>query len=73
MIQNSQELKATLDRIEYFQKQVEKLRQVETNPRNYELSAGGFLAEIERMNLEVHHFLVDDMFIYMNQSKQYAA
>ena len=73
MIQNSQELKTTLDRIEYFQKQVEKLRQVETNPRNYELSAGGFLAEIERMNLEVHHFLADDMFIYMNQSKQYAA
>ena len=73
MIQNSQELKAMLDRIEYFQKQVEKLRQVETNPRNYELSAGGFLAEIERMNLEVHHFLVSDMFIYMNQSKQYAA
>ena len=73
MIQNSQELKTTLDRIEYFQKQVEKLRQVETNPRNYELSAGGFLAEIERMNLEVHHFLVGDMFIYMNQSKQYAA
>lgn len=73
MIQNSQELKATLDRIEYFQKQVEKLRQVETNPRNYELSAGGFLAEIEQMNLEVHHFLIHDMFIYMNQSKQYAA
>ena len=73
MIQNSQELKTTLDRIEYFQKQVEKLRQVETNPRNYELSAGGFLAEIERMNLEVHHFLADGMFIYMNQSKQYAA
>ena len=73
MIQNSQELKATLDRIEYFQKQVEKLRQVETNPRNYELSAGGFLAEIERMNLEVHHFLADDMFISMNQSKQYVA
>ena len=73
MIHNSQELKATLDRIEFFQKQVEKLRQVETNPRNYELSAGGFLAEIERMNLEVHHFLADDMFIYVNQPRQYAA
>ena len=33
MIQNNQELKATLDRIERFEKQVEKLRQVETNPR----------------------------------------
>lgn len=73
MIQNDQELKTTLDRIEYFQKQVEKLQQVETNPRNYELSAGGFLAEIERMTLEVHHFLADDVFIPVNQSLQYAA
>ncbi len=72
MIQNSQELKATLDRIEYFQKQVEKLQQVETDLRNYELSAGGFLAEIERMRFEVYYFLADDMFISMSQSKQYA-
>ena len=57
MIQNDQELKATLNRIERFQKQVEKLQQVETNPRNYELSAGGFLAEIDRMNLEVAEYL----------------
>lgn len=57
MIQNDQELKATLNRIERFQKQVEKLQQVETNPRNYELSAGGFLAEIDRMNLEVREYL----------------
>ena len=57
MIQNDQEFKATLNRIERFQKQVEKLQQVETNPRNYELSAGGFLAEIGRMNLEVAEYL----------------
>ena len=57
MIQNEQELKATLNRIERFQKQVEKLQQVETNPRNYELSAGGFLSEIDRMNLEVAEYL----------------
>ena len=57
MIQNNQELKATLDRIERFQKQVEKLQEVETNPRNYELSTGGFLAEIDRMNLEVREYL----------------
>ncbi len=59
MIQNHQELKATLNRIERFQKQVEKLQQVETNPRNYELSAGGFLADIDRMNLEVAEYLSD--------------
>ena len=73
MIQNNQELKATLDRIERFEKQVEKLRQVETNPRSYELSAGGFLAEVDRMNLEVQHYLISNMFMYVTQSKQYAA
>ena len=73
MIQNNQELKATLDRIECFEKQVEKLRQVETNPRNYELSAGGFLAEIDRMNFEVQQYLIGNVFMYVPQSNQYAA
>ena len=73
MIQNNQELKATLDRIERFEKQVEKLRQVETNPRNYELSAGGFLAEIDRMNLEVRCYLISSMFMDVPQARQYAA
>ena len=58
MIQNNQELEATLERIERFQKQVEKIREVETNPRNYELSAGGFLAEIDRMHLELVEYLL---------------
>ena len=57
MIQNNQELETTLARIRHFQKQIEKLREVETNPRNYELSAGGFLSEIDRMNLEVAAYL----------------
>ena len=57
MIQNSQELEATLTRIRHFQKQIEKLREVETNPQNYRLSAGGFFAEIDRMNLEVSAYL----------------
>jgi len=57
MIRNGQELEATKERIGYFQQQVEKLRQVETNPQNYRLSAGGFLAEIDRMNLEVREYL----------------
>ena len=35
MIHNDQELEATIERIRYFQQQVEKLRQVETNPQNY--------------------------------------
>ena len=57
MIQNNQEFEATLERIERFQKIVEKLKAFETNPRNYELSSGGFLAEIDRMNLEVGEYL----------------
>ena len=57
MIQNAQELETTLARIRHFEKIVEKLREVETNPQNYRLSAGGFLAEIARMNLEVRAYL----------------
>jgi hypothetical protein len=57
MIRNDQELEAIKERIGYFQHQVEKLRQVETNPQNYRLSAGGYLAEIDRMNLEVREYL----------------
>ena len=50
MIKNDQELQATLERIRYFQQQVEKLRQVETNPTNYRLSASGYLTEIDQMH-----------------------
>ena len=57
MIQNDQELEATKARLRYFQNQIEKLRQVETNPQNHRLSAGGYLAEIDRMNLEVREYL----------------
>ncbi len=57
MLKNDQELEATLERIRYFQQQVENLRQVETNPQNYRLSAGGYLAEIDRMNLQVREYL----------------
>jgi len=57
MIRDDQELKVTLERIEYFQRQVTQLRQVETNPANYRLSAGGYLAELDRMQLEVREYL----------------
>ncbi len=56
MIKSDQELEATQERIRYFHRQVEQLRQVETNPENYRLSAGGYLAEIDRMNLEVREY-----------------
>ena len=51
MIRNDQELQVTLEQIEYFQRQVAHMRQVETNPANYRLSASGYLAELDRMNL----------------------
>jgi hypothetical protein len=57
MLTNDQELNATLARIRYFQQQVEKLRQAESNPENYRLSAGGYLSEIDRMNLQVREYL----------------
>lgn len=57
MIQNDIELRTTLERIVRFQQQVIQLRNVETNPTNYRLSASGFLAEIDRMQLEVREYL----------------
>jgi hypothetical protein len=57
MIRNDEELEVTLDRIARFQTRVVQLRRAETNPTNYHASAGGFLAEIDRMQLEVREYL----------------
>jgi hypothetical protein len=57
MIANDHELQATLERIARFQAQVAHLRQVEANPSNYHAAAAGFLAEIDRMQLEVREYL----------------
>jgi hypothetical protein len=57
MIQNDQELEATLERIRRFQAQLAHLRKTETNPLSYRLSASGFLAEVDRMHLEVREYL----------------
>lgn len=57
MISTEQEMEATLERIRHFQAQVAQLRKVETNPVNYRSSASGFLAEIDRMQLEVREYL----------------
>ena len=56
MIANDQELETTLDRISWFQKQVAQLRKTESNPANYRASVSGFLAEIDRMQLEVREY-----------------
>lgn len=57
MIADDQQLNAALERIRHLQGQVAHLRQLETNPANYHLSASGFLAEIDRMQLEVREYL----------------
>jgi hypothetical protein len=57
MIANDQELHTTLERIAWFQNQVAHLRRTETNPVNYRAAASGFLAEIDRMQLEVRDYL----------------
>ena len=57
MIENDQELEATLERIRHFQAQVRHLRETETNPTNYRLSSSGFIAEIDRMQLDVREYL----------------
>jgi hypothetical protein len=57
MITNDEQLQTTLDRIAWFQKQVAHLRKTETNPVNYRAAVAGFLAEIDRMQLEVREYL----------------
>jgi hypothetical protein len=57
VIRSDRELHATPQRITHFQRQLENLRRIETNPSNYRLSASGFLTEFDRMNLEVREYL----------------
>jgi hypothetical protein len=58
MIANDQELCVTLERIARFQDQVAHLRRREANLANYRSAAAGFLAEIDRMQLEVREYLM---------------
>jgi hypothetical protein len=57
MIANDQQLQTTQERIAWLQNQVAHLRKTETNPVNYRAAVGGFLAEIDRMQLEVREYL----------------
>jgi hypothetical protein len=56
MITNDLELQTTLERINWFQQQVLHLRHTETKPENYRAAVSGFLAEIDRMQLEVRDY-----------------
>ena len=57
MIANDQELSVILERIAQLQAQVAHLRKVETNAANYHAAVSGFIAEIDRMQLEVREYL----------------
>jgi hypothetical protein len=57
MITNDNEFETTQERIRHFQAQLAHLRKVETDPVNYRRSASGFLAEVDRMQLEVWEYL----------------
>ena len=57
MIGNDIELRVTMDRIARMQAQVAELRRIETNPTNYHAASSGFLAEIDRMQLEIREYL----------------
>ena len=57
MIQAERELATTLERIRHLQDQVAELRRKETDPENYRQAASGYLAEIDRMQLDVREFL----------------
>ena len=57
MIANDNELQVTLERIARMQKQVAELRRKETNPANYRMAVSGYLAEMDRMQLEVREYL----------------
>jgi hypothetical protein len=56
MIQNDQELKATQERIAYFEGLVAQFR-VTTAATEFELMAGGYLSEVEKMNAEILEYL----------------
>jgi hypothetical protein len=57
MIADDRQLQTTLERITWFQQQVAHLRKTETNPVNYRAAVSGYLAEIDRMQLEVREYL----------------
>jgi hypothetical protein len=57
MIVNDNELRVTLDRLRRFQEQAAALRHLEADPVNYHAASSGFLAEIDRMQLEVREYL----------------
>ncbi|MFN0076253.1 MAG: hypothetical protein ACKVY0_07250 [Prosthecobacter sp.] len=57
MIKNNTELESTMERIGRFQRQVVALRDSSVSEAGFRAAAGGFLAEIDRMMLDVREYL----------------
>jgi hypothetical protein len=57
MVSNDQELQVTLERMRQFQLQIANMRRVERSPESYRLPAAGYLAELDRMTLEMWDYL----------------
>lgn len=57
MISNDHELEVTQERVRQFERQVAQIRKAEKDADNYRMSTSGFLAEIDRMNLEIRDYL----------------
>lgn len=57
MIAGEKEYQATLKRIAKMQAQIAHLRATESNPDNYRAAVSGYLAEVDRMQLEVREYL----------------
>ena len=57
MITNEQELKTTRERIEHFQRWLERMRRT-ARPEEFVTVASGYRLEIERMQAEVMEFLI---------------
>lgn len=57
MIADDNEYNVTLARIARFQAQMAHLRRTEPIAENYHAAVSGYLAEIDRMQLEVREYL----------------
>ncbi len=57
MIVDKKELEVTQERIQYFQRLLEQIRE-KASPNQFELMASGYRLEIERMQAEVMDYLL---------------
>jgi len=57
MIENDTQLQVTVDRLKRLREQISHLRRTESNASNYHASVSGFIAEMDRMQLEIREFL----------------